>query len=109
MNSHFANLTTMKQFDKNHTPGEYQRRLLFASQYKHALAQGRFFGDEKRNKIKSLDEYYAIRAHMHDSSNMGGNKQCQDNLKDTTDTKLLRQVLAFVLMIVWVIFISTMF
>eukprot|EP00956_Cyclotella_meneghiniana_P004724 scaffold5830_cov38-Cyclotella_meneghiniana.AAC.3 len=93
MNSHFANLTTMKQFDKNHnhTPGEYQRRLLFASQYKHALAKGRFFGDEKRNKIKSLDEYYAIRAHTHDSSNMGGNKQCQDNLKDTPDTKLLRQ------------------
>ena len=75
----------------------------------HALAQGRFFGDEKRNKIKSLDEYYATRAHIHDSSNMGGNKQCQDNLKDTPDTKLLRQVLAFVLMIVWLIFISTMF
>ena len=68
MNNIFANLTTIQGFGNNHTPTEIQRRLLFASHFKQALASGEHFADQKRNKIKSLDEYYSIRAQMNSSS-----------------------------------------
>jgi hypothetical protein len=68
MNNILANLTTIKGFGNNHTPTEIQRRLLFACHFKQALASGEHFADQKRNKLKSLDEYYSIRAQMNSSS-----------------------------------------
>ncbi|KAL7528729.1 hypothetical protein ACHAXR_006225, partial [Thalassiosira sp. AJA248-18] len=62
MNSIFANLTTLKGFKRNHTLTEHQKRLHFASQYRLALGKSIFFHDQRRNRIKTLDEYYCFRA-----------------------------------------------
>jgi hypothetical protein len=68
MNNIFANFTTPQSLSNNHTLTEIQRRLLFASHFKRVLASGENFADQKRNKMKSLDDYYSIRAQVHSTS-----------------------------------------
>ena len=107
MNNIFANLTTIKGFGNNHTPSEIQRRLLFASHFKQALASGEHFADKKRNKIKSLDEYYVIRANMNSLSRI----QCE-RPRELTKALLHRQnpwilILVALLSICWLTSISS--
>ena len=73
MNNIFANLTTPTSLSNNHTLTEIQRRLLFASHFKRVLASGEHFADQKRNKMKSLDDYYSIRAQVHSTSKIFDN------------------------------------
>jgi len=107
MNNIFANLTTLKGFGNNHTPAEMQRRLLFASHFKQALASGAYFADNKRNKIKSLDEYYSIRAQMHDSNSDMSPRGMSPNQLFHRE-KLWVLALAALLMLSWLNYIATM-
>jgi len=110
MNNIFANLTTIKRFGINHTPAEIQRRLLFASHYKQALASGAFFADQKRNKIKNLDEYYAIRANI--KSDNISDAQCESlhyasSKSQRHGQKLWVHILVFFLLLSWLSYIAT--
>ena len=89
-NNVIPNLTTPAGYRKNHTLTEYQRRIHFTSQYRMALAKSSefslsifaftqchiyiscahlshitssslvYYHDQRRNRIKSLDECYVI-------------------------------------------------
>ena len=76
-----------------------------------ALASGTFFADSKRNKIKSLDEYYSIRAQMHNSSNSdrGRHSPCEKSSKQLLHREKL-WVLALVALLVlsWLNYIAAM-
>jgi hypothetical protein len=61
LNNVFTNLNTLKGFVKNHTLSEYQRRIHFALEYRNALAKTSFKYDKRRNRVKTLEEYYFIR------------------------------------------------
>ena len=110
MNNIFANLTTIKGFGNNHTPTEIQRRLLFASHFKQALASGEHFADQKRNRIKSLDEYYSIRAQIKHNVDTAS---CDNPRSVKTKALLHRQkppilVLVALLSFYWLNFITNM-
>ena len=64
MNNILANLTTLGGITHNHKLTEYQKRLHFAITYRKALGSGDLFSDRRRNRIKTLDEYYHIRANI---------------------------------------------
>ena len=64
MNNILANLTTLGGITNNHKLTEYQKRLHFAITYRQALGSGDLFHDKRRNRIKTLDEYYHIRANI---------------------------------------------
>jgi len=64
MNNILANLTTLGGITNNHKLTEYQKRLHFAITYRKALGSGDLFSDRRRNRIKTLDEYYHIRANI---------------------------------------------
>ena len=85
MNNILANLTTVKGFKANHRLTEYYKRLHFANQYRLALAKSCksnqdssiyvsssltifyllvLINDKRRNRIKTLDQYYHLRANM---------------------------------------------
>lgn len=74
-----------------------------------ALASGTFFADSKRNKIKSLDEYYSIRAQMYNSSNSdrGRHSPCEKSSKQLLHREKL-WVLALVALLVlsWLNYIA---
>ena len=103
MNNIFANLTTIKGFGMNHTPTEIQRRLLFASHFKKALASGEHFADNKRNKVKSLDEYYLIRARM--KSSELPDASC-DSPRDISSNARLHRQKPWILVLVALLFLS---
>jgi hypothetical protein len=103
MNNIFANLTTIKGFGNNHTPTEIQRRLLFASHYKQALASGEHFADQKRNRIKSLDEYYFIRAQMKRPN--GSDIQC-DSPREASSKALLHRQKIWIIILVSMLLLS---
>jgi hypothetical protein len=63
-NNIFANLNTPKGFKDYHGLTEHQRRLHFAMTYRKALGSSTLNSDKRRNRIKTLDEYYLIRAHI---------------------------------------------
>ncbi|KAK1733188.1 lipase class 3 family protein [Skeletonema marinoi] len=64
MNCIFGNPNTPRGYKLYHTVTEYQTRLHFALTYRKALASTVFFLDERRQRLKSLDEYYAFRGTM---------------------------------------------
>ncbi|EJK52538.1 hypothetical protein THAOC_28172 [Thalassiosira oceanica] len=64
MNNILFNLTTYNGFKANHRLTEYYKRLHFANQYRLALAKSLFIHDKRRNRLKTLDQYYHLRAHM---------------------------------------------
>ena len=88
INSLFVNLNTLKGYKRNHTLTEHQRSVHFAHKYRLALGKSSkccsvnseifsfssdtiltfqlfnvkivFFNDQRRNRIKSLDEYILL-------------------------------------------------
>eukprot|EP00986_Skeletonema_menzelii_P013589 scaffold8058_cov137-Skeletonema_menzelii.AAC.2 len=64
MNNIFANLNSPSGFKDVHGLTEHQRRLHFAMTYRKALGSSELNSDQRRKRIKTLDEYYLIRAHI---------------------------------------------
>ena len=62
MNSLLFNLNTPKGIKECHDLTEHQSRLHFAMTYRKALGASTLSSDRKRRRIKTLDEYYLIRA-----------------------------------------------
>jgi predicted lipase len=64
MNCIFTNPNTPRGYKMYHTLTEYQRRMHLAMTYRKALGATVFFLDEKRQRLKSLDEYYGFQFKM---------------------------------------------
>ena len=64
MNNILANLNTPKGFGDIHGLTEHQRRLHFAMTYRKALGSSTLAYCQRRKRIKTLDEYYLIRANI---------------------------------------------
>ncbi len=64
MNNILANLNTPKGFKDFHGLTEHQKRLHFAMTYRKALGSSTLNSDQRRKRIKTLDEYYLIRANI---------------------------------------------
>eukprot|EP00956_Cyclotella_meneghiniana_P005315 scaffold6685_cov55-Cyclotella_meneghiniana.AAC.1 len=83
LNSVFTNLNTLKGYIKNHTLSEYQKRIHFACEYRKLLAKSSFQYDKKRNRVKTLEEYYFIRG--------GSSVTCTKNLTKVNLEKIANE------------------
>ena len=68
---------------KNHTLSEYQKRIHFACEYRKLLAKSSFQYDKKRNRVKTLEEYYFIRG--------GSSVTCTKNLTKVNLEKIANE------------------
>ncbi|KAL7530146.1 hypothetical protein ACHAXR_003329, partial [Thalassiosira sp. AJA248-18] len=110
MNNIFANLTTLSGFKNNHNITEYQKRLHFTMTYKKALGSGVYFSDKKRNRIKSLDEYYHIRAKITcESISQDILEPCEPRGVVKKDSaRPLVHLLVFLLMMIWMSLLASL-
>ena len=109
MNNIFANLNTPKGFKAFHGLTEHQKRLHFAMTYRRALGSSTLNSDQRRKRIKTLDEYYLIRA---DIATEGVAEEVVDILKATREkkkgvssSKWLVRLLVILLLFTWVLLI----
>ncbi|KAL7548003.1 hypothetical protein ACHAWF_011279 [Thalassiosira exigua] len=104
-------LNTIKGYKKNHTLTEHQKRLHFASEYRLALSKSVLRNDKRRNHIKSLDEYYCIRANMAaDGVSIEDDLNLWNTLRgriERISKKLLTFVIVFALMCGWLVLVKS--
>ncbi len=108
-NNIFANLNTPKGFKDYHGLTEHQRRLHFAMTYRKALGSSTLNSDQKRKRIKTLDEYYLIRANI---TTDGIAEEIVDirkvekvKKKGGSSSKWLVRFLVFLLLFTWILLI----
>ena len=120
-NNVIPNLTTPAGYRKNHTLTEYQGRIHFTSQYRMALAKSSefvchfmylcahlshivsssslvYYHDQRWNRIKSLDEYYCIRAN---ASSEGVSVPLDSLAYDRGKKKVLVLIIVAALVMFW--------
>lgn len=110
-NNIFANLNTPKGFGNYHGLTEHQRRLHFAMTYRKALGSSTLNSDKRRNRIKTLDEYYLIRANITTDGIaeeiVDIRKVDKGKKKGGTSSKWLVRFLVVLLLFTWVLLIMS--
>jgi len=94
------NLNTIQGYMRCHTLSEYQRRIHFAHKYRSALSLTDFFRCKKRNRLKTLDEYYFIKGASSESGTATLTKIFLEDREKESDRRKARTIMAFLLLIV---------
>ncbi|KAL7534784.1 hypothetical protein ACHAXR_006071, partial [Thalassiosira sp. AJA248-18] len=99
-NSLVANLNTIQGYGKSHSLSAYQMRIHFALKYRSALSLTDFFRCSKRNRLKTLDEYYFIKGASSESGTAALTKILLENREKESYRRKTRKVVIGLLVIV---------